>query len=306
MNRIIANKNRRIRYDTGTQWFFVFGYCLIGLVTLLCLLPFWLMISGSFTDEQAISKYGFNIIPPEFSLSAYEYIFKESWRPFLQAYIVTIGTTVIGTFVAVLFTSMAAYVLYRTDFRYRNAFAFYFYFTTLFSGGLIPWYILIVNFLGLKDQYAVLVVPMLLSSWEILLMRNFMKSIPDAVVESAKIDGANEFTIFARLVMPLSIAAIATIMLTKGLAYWNSWFLANLFVTSQKMYPLQFFLYRLLANTQFLHSSAGASVVAYMGPPPSESLKMATAVVVTGPIILLYPLLQRYFIKGIIIGAVKG
>lgn len=302
----IGKRSTRIRHDASTRCFFVFGYFFIGCLALLCLLPFWLMISGSFTAEEAISKFGFNIIPKEFSLAAYQYIFRDSWQPFLQAYIVTILTTLIGTLLAVWITSMAAYVLYRSDFKYRNGFAFYFYFTTLFSGGLIPWYILIVKFLGLKDNYIALVLPMLLSPWEILLMRNFMKSIPEAIVESAKIDGANELVIYARLVLPLSSAAVATIVLTKGLSYWNSWFLANLFVTNAKMYPLQFFLYRLLANTQFLRSGAGASVSQYMGPPPSESLKMATAVVVTGPIILLYPVLQRYFIKGIVIGAVKG
>ncbi|NLG81841.1 MAG: carbohydrate ABC transporter permease [Bacilli bacterium] len=297
--------HNKIKAPRANLAFYVCGFIIITIFALVCLVPFLYIISGSLTEEDAIVNDGFHLVPTKFSLNAYKYI-SASKEQVLHAYVVTIGVTVVGTISALIVMSMGAYVLYRKDFRYRNTFAFMFYFTTLFSGGLIPWYIMIVGVLGWKDSYLALIVPSLCSSWNLLLLRNFMRSIPDSIVESALIDGANDFRIYRQLILPLATPGLATIGLFVALGYWNDWFNANLFLTKQKMFPLQYFLYKLLANAQFLNSPTGSYVAAYVESPPDHSLKMAMACVATGPIILLYPFLQKYFVKGLVLGAVKG
>lgn len=283
----------------------VIAYGTVSLLTLICLLPFWLIISGSFTTENEIIGEGFKICPKELSIDAYKAVFSNPEQIF-RAYWVTICITVAGTFLGLLLTSMAGYVLARKDFKYRNAIAFFMYFTTLFSGGLIPWYILIVKYLAWKDSYLAMIVPALISAWNIILMKNFMKSIPDSIIESARIDGANDFTIYSRLVLPLSTPGLATIGLFLALHYWNDWFSANIFITTDTKFQLQFFLYKILANAAVLRTDIAANLAAVNFKAPAETLKMAVAVVVTGPIVLLYPFVQKYFVKGLTIGAVKG
>jgi len=294
----------KIRTERSTLLFNIVGYIVISILSLLCLLPFWLIVSGSFSSEAEIVRDGFKIFPSEFTISAYQSVFSNPQQIF-KAYAVSISLTAVGTFVGLFLISMAGYVLSRKDFKYRNSLSFFIYFTTLFSGGLIPWYILIVKYLDWKDSYLALLIPMMVSAWNIILMKNFMKSIPESIVESAKIDGAGEFTIYSRLVLPLSTPGLATIGLFLGLAYWNDWFSANIFITTEAKYPLQFLLYKILASAAVLKTSVAANLSADF-KPPTESLKMAVAIVVTGPIIFLYPFLQRYFVKGLTIGAVKG
>ncbi|MFD2614386.1 carbohydrate ABC transporter permease [Paenibacillus gansuensis] len=294
----------RIKTEPSTIVFNLVGYVLLALLALFCLTPFWLMVSGSFSDEMDIVSKGFQIIPDNFSWEAYKSVF-QSPEQIYRAYGVTIGLTVVGSVLGLLLTSMAGFVLSRQEFKYRNSFSFFIYFTTLFSGGLIPWYILMVNQLHLKDSYLALLLPPLLSAWNIILMKNFMKSIPDSIVESAKIDGAGEFYIYWKLILPLSTPGLATIGLFLALSYWNDWFLANIFITSTEKYPLQFLLYKILASAAVLQTNA-ANYVSANVTPPTETLKMAVAVVATGPIVLLYPFVQRFFVKGLTIGAVKG
>ncbi|WP_018754487.1 carbohydrate ABC transporter permease [Paenibacillus terrigena] len=294
----------KIRTERSTLLFNIVGYVVISILSLLCLLPFWLIISGSFSSEAEIVRDGFKIFPSEFTFSAYQSVFSNPQQIF-KAYLVSISLTAVGTLLGLFFISMAGYVLSRKDFKYRNSLAFFIYFTTLFSGGMIPWYILIVKYLDWKDSYLALLVPMMIGAWNIILMKNFMKSIPESIVESAKIDGAGEFTIYSKLVLPLSTPGLATIGLFLGLAYWNDWFSANIFITTEAKYPLQFLLYKILASAAVLKTSVAANLSADF-KPPTESLKMAVAIVVTGPIIFLYPFLQRYFVKGLTIGAVKG
>ncbi|WP_152393297.1 carbohydrate ABC transporter permease [Paenibacillus guangzhouensis] len=294
----------KIRTDRSTLLFNIVGYVVISILSLVCLLPFWLIISGSFSSEAEIVRDGFKIFPSEFTFSAYQSVFSNPQQIF-KAYLVSISLTAMGTLLGLFFISMAGYVLSRKDFKYRNSLSFFIYFTTLFSGGLIPWYILVVKYLDWKDSYLALLVPMMISAWNIILMKNFMKSIPESIVESAKIDGAGEFTIYSRLILPLSTPGLATIGLFLGLAYWNDWFSANIFITTEAKYPLQFLLYKILASAAVLKTSVAANLSADF-KPPTESLKMAVAIVVTGPIIFLYPFMQRYFVKGLTIGAVKG
>ncbi|BBH24449.1 ABC transporter permease [Paenibacillus baekrokdamisoli] len=293
-----------MKTERSTIVFNVAGYIMLTLTSLLCLLPFLFILTGSFTSELEILSDGFKLIPDNFSLMAYKAVFSEPGQ-ILKAYQVTILITVCGTLAGLFLTSMAGYVLARPDFLYRNKLAFFIYFTTLFSGGLIPWYILIVSYLELKDSYLALVLPGLVGAWNIILMKNFMKSIPDSIVESAKIDGAGDFLIYRKLVLPLSTPGLATIGLFMALAYWNDWFSANLFITSGDKYPLQFLLYKILSSAAVLKTNIAGNLSADM-KPPAETLKMAAAVVVTGPIIFLYPFVQRFFVKGLTIGAVKG
>ena len=301
---MVKQRVNRIHPDSGTLPFHILGYIVITLVSTVALIPFWLMVAGSFSDEADILVNGFTIIPRLFSTYAYKCIFVNGGK-IIRSYMITIFITVCGGSASVFLTSMTGYVLQRQDFRYRNGMSFFIYFTTLFSGGLVPWYVLIIN-LGFKNTLWALIVPALLSPWPIMLMRNFIRSIPFSVVEAAKIDGANDWGIYVKVVLPLSVSGIAAVGLFIALRYWNDWYHANLFMNDEKNYPLQFLLYQLLSSAEFLKSAAAANFDVSNVQAPAETLKLATAVVVTGPILLLYPFVQRYFVKGITIGAVKG
>ena len=279
-------------------------YIVISLFTLGCLFPFALMVISSFMNEKEILSEGYKLFPKELTASAYVFLFKNP-KKLIDAYSVTIFITVVGTLFGLLIMSMAGYVLSRKDFKYRNVISFFIYFTTLFSGGLVPTYILMVNYLGLKDNVLAMILPGMVSAWSIFLMRNFMKSIPDSLYESAAIDGAGDFRIYWKIFMPLATPSIATIGLFLSLGFWNEWYNAMLYIQSQVKFPLQFFLQKIVtqANVQLLIQQGAVVNTADI---PSESIKMATAVMAIGPIILVYPFVQKYFISGITIGAVKG
>jgi putative aldouronate transport system permease protein len=279
-------------------------YIVIALFALLCLFPFVLMITSSFMNEKEIIAEGFKLFPKELTPSAYEFLFRNP-KKLMSAYSVTIFITIVGTFCGLLIMSMAGYVLSRSDFKYRNAISFFIYFTTLFSGGLVPSYILMVNYLGLKDNVLAMILPSMVSAWSIFLMKNFMKAIPDSLYESAVIDGAGDFRIYRQIFMPLATPSLATIGLFLALAYWNEWYNAMLYIQSQVKFPLQLFLQKIVtqANIQLLIQQG---VVINTSDLPSESIKMATAVMAIGPIILLYPFVQKYFVSGLTVGAVKG
>ena len=280
------------------------GGLIVGIVSLLCLLPFVLVISGSFSSQSSIVKYGFSLFPREFSLDAYKLVFTVPER-ILLAYRNTILYTVIGTTVGLLLTAMTGYVLNRKDFAWRNIFAFFFYFTTLFSGGLVPSYLLMTA-LHMKNNPLAVILPGLFSVFNILIMRNFMNSIPDAISESAKVDGANDFVIFAKLILPLLKPALATVGLFLALSYWNSWYGCMLYINDYRLYTLQYYLYNTLNKADKIRRLIALGVDTGTESPPSETMKFALTCVATGPIVLLYPFVQKYFVKGITIGAVKG
>lgn len=293
-----------MRTEKETLIFRTIGYAFITLLSVLGLLPFLLVLSGSITSENSIYVDGYTLIPKSISFEAYKVLFKAPEQIF-SSYFITIMLTVIGTTFGLFITSMTAYVLYRKDFKYRNKFAFYFYFTTLFSGGLTPFYIMIVKTLHMKDSFLAMLLPPLLSVWYILIMRNFMKSIPDSILESAKIDGVGDFMLFIRIVIPLAKPGLATIGLFIALNYWNDWYQAMLFIENSKLYPLQYFLYRMINSGDFADNVVAAAKVSSVSMP-RESMKLAMTVVATGPIIFAYPFVQKYFVKGLTIGAVKG
>ncbi|HBM79538.1 MAG TPA: sugar ABC transporter permease [Clostridiaceae bacterium] len=299
------NIKRKIKTEPSRVVFNIVAYSLITIISITCIIPFYLIIVGSFTSEVTILKYGFRFIPVQWSTDAYRVLFK-SWDQIISAYRITIFLSVVGPIIGLFLQSMAGYVLQRKDFKYRNGLSFFIYFTTLFSGGLIPWYILIVQYLRWKDNILAMLVPSLISSWNIIMLKNFMKSIPDEITESAKIDGAGDFIIYLKLILPLSIPALATIGLFMALGYWNDWFLCNLFITSESKFNLQYLLYQILGKAEFLKSAAYTMISAPNYQPPTESLKLATAVVVVGPIIFLYPFIQKFFVKGLTVGAIKG
>jgi putative aldouronate transport system permease protein len=280
------------------------AYVFITLLALLCLLPFILVISGSLSSQESILNSGYQLFPVEFSFAAYELIFSRPGEV-LQAYFMTISATVLGTVMALFITAMTAYAIARKDFAWRNKISFFFYFTMLFSGGLLPWYILVTQYLRLSDTFLVLVLPILLNVFNLLVMKSFMSAIPDAITESGKLEGANDFIIFIRLILPLAKPALAAIGLFIALGYWNDWTMSFFFVQDKDLYSLQFYLYKIVAGAQAL-----ARLVSVPGKDlsklPTETLKLAMTVVATGPIVLLYPYAQQYFVSGLTIGSVKG
>lgn len=283
----------------------IISYVVVCLFALVCVIPFFVLISGSLSAEESILKYGYSILPRDFSLRAYKFILEQP-TDILNAYAVTIFITIVGTFISLILTSMAAYALSRKDFAWRNKFAFFIYFTTLFSGGLTPWYILMCN-LGMKNNIFALIIPHLFVVFNILIFRNFVNSIPHEITESGMLDGANDIQIFFRLVLPLTKPAMATIGLFTALTYWNEWYNTMLFITRKELYSLQFYLYDLINNAEALKqlSVTGANIDV-TNSIPSETVKLAMTIVATGPIVLVYPFVQKYFISGLVVGSVKG
>jgi len=282
-----------------------FAYVIITVIAFFALLPFLLLVTGSITGENEIVRRGYTLFPNEISFESYKIIFEHP-QEILQAYLVTITVTLAGTLSALFLTSMTAYVLARRDFKYRNFFALFFFFTSMFYAPLVANYIYTVNVLGLKNNPLVYLISGLLSPWYVLIMRNFIKTLPDELIEAAKIDGANDVFIYARVILPLLTPALATVGLFVALGYWNDWSTTMLYIDVPKYYSLQYYLYRIINSQKAIERmiAMGGSAI----PPalPTQAIKMAMAVVTVGPIIFLYPFLQRYFVQGLTVGAVKG
>lgn len=293
-----------LRESADQRTFNFIGYVLITLLSLFCLLPFILIISGSFTSQASIMTDGYQLIPREFSLEAYEFLF-EAPDDILRAYGVTIFVTVVGTLASLLVTSMAAYALAHKAFRYRNTVSFFFYFTTVFGGGLVPWYIFNIKYLHFKDNLISLILPTLVNVTYLLILKSYMKNVPDAVFESAHLDGAGDWTIYWKIALPLNKAGLATVGLFTALNYWNDWYNAMLYIDNSKLYPLQYYLNDILNKSQGMMAAAAQAGIP-AAQVPTEPVKLAMTVIATGPILLLYPFLQKYFVKGVTIGAVKG
>jgi putative aldouronate transport system permease protein len=279
------------------------AYVVLGCIALITVFPFLVLVVNSFASEHAIINYGYSLVPRELSVSAYELVFLNPQK-ILQAYGVTLFITGFGTAASLFLSSMAAYSLSRKDLRYRNKLAFFIYFTTLFNGGLAPTYIVITTVLHLKNTLAVLILGPMFSVFYILILRNFfMHSIPASLSEAAKIDGAGDFTIFLKVVLPLTAPALASIGLFTALAYWNDWWTAMLYVERQSLMPLQYVLYKILSSVTMAANIVNNVATLNL---PKESLKLAMTVISIGPIVLAYPFVQRFFIKGITLGSVKG
>jgi len=298
-------KPKKIKLDMSDRVIRGVTYVVITIFAICCIIPFWMIIASSFSTEEAIRRSGFTLWPSEFSLYSYELLFR-SPDQMLGAYAVTVSLAVVGTAIGLFIISMTGYALQRKDFPYRNGIMFYIYFTSLFSAGLVPFYLLIKQTLNLGDTYWAILLPLLMNPWLITLMKNFVKAIPHEITESGKIDGAGDFRIFYSLILPSMTPAVATIGLFLALGYWNEWYYSSLFLTSKVEYrPLQYHLYNVINKVASLKNSvAGSNVV--LTDLPGETLKMATATIATGPIILLYPFVQKYFVAGLTVGSVKG
>jgi len=283
--------------------FQAFSYTVVALVAIICLLPFIVLISGSISDEGQVLAKGYSFLPRGFSLDAYAFIFRNP-GDILSAYRVSIFVAVVGTVLSLLISTMAAYVMYRKEVRYRNQLAFFLFFTTLFNGGLAPFFIWVTSYLHLKNTLAVLILLPMFNVMYILILRSFIQgSVPEPLVESAKIDGAGDFRIFWQMVLPLCKPALASIGLFTILAYWNDWWTPMMFTDKEQYVPLQYMLYKMLSSMNM--SAAMAQHMSDLDTP-KETFKLAMTVVATGPIVILFPFLQQYFVKGITIGAVKG
>lgn len=278
------------------------------LLCVFCLFPFLLLVVSSFADEQQLIRDGYTIIPKSFSTAAYDYIFRNAATIF-RAYGTTIMVTVIGTVMNIVLTTLLAYPLSRKDLPHRNVWSFLVFFTMLFNGGLVPSYIMWTQYFHIKNTYAALIVPgLMMGAFYVIMMRtNLSQNIPEEVLEAARIDGAGEWRILGRIVVPMSLPIIATLLLLVGLAYWNDWTNGLYYLTNKKFYTIQVLLNAMLQDLQVLLSSSfsGASNVD-VSSMPSTSIKMAIAVVGAIPVLCMYPFFQKYFVKGITVGAVKG
>lgn len=287
------------------NWADYLMYIATGLFGIFCFIPMVLAICVSFSTEESISRYGYRFIPSEWSANAYQMIFNSN-SSVMSGFVMSMLVTVIGTACAVAITAMAAYALANKNVKFRNQMSFYFFVTMTFNAGIVPWYLVCLN-LGLRNNFLALIIPNLLfSPFNMFLVRNFMDGLPDSLRESATLDGANDVVICFRIYLPLAVPALATVTLFYGLAYWNDWFNAIMLVDDAKLYPLQYLLLQLRSQIQMIRDmQAMMGGMASSTKAPSESLKMATSIITIGPIVLLYPLLQRYFVKGLVVGAVK-
>jgi multiple sugar transport system permease protein/putative aldouronate transport system permease protein len=298
-------KIKGVKMTASTAVVRMISYLCVSVFSLLCLLPFLLMVSASFSNEGVINQEGFGLLPKGFTITAYSWVFRYP-KMILGSYGVTILMTVCGTLMGLFIIAMTGYALQRQDFPLRNVLSFFIYFTTLFTAGMAPTYIWVSRYLNLKGSYMAVFLQLLMTPWLIILMKNFARSVPYEITESGKMDGADDFKIFTALILPMLKPALATVGLFLALGYWNEWYNSMLYLGSAVTYkPLQYYLYNIVNTAaQLKNSMAGAAIT--ITDLPTNTLKMATAVVATGPIIFLYPFVQRYFITGIAIGAVKG
>nr|WP_278335883.1 carbohydrate ABC transporter permease [Desnuesiella massiliensis] len=281
---------------------------ILSLFALLSLIPFAFVVIISFTSESALKANGYSFFPKEFSIAAYKYVLNSS-NQMLKSYGVTILITVIGTLLGLLLISTYAFAISRKSFAYRRFFTLMAFIPMLFSGGLVPFYLIMTRLLNLKNSIWALILPVCMNSFYIMVLRTFFKtSVPDAVIESAKIDGASELRLFFQIVLPISLPGMATIGLFLTLGYWNDWFNAMLFIDTNALTPLQYLLIRIENSMEFLSQNAaklGLTQVEVAAGLPKETAKMAMVVLATAPIIFAYPFFQKYFVNGLTIGAVK-
>ena len=306
MGDIPAEKNNRVnQISPGSNGVL---HALFLLYMTVCVAPLLLVVAISFTDEKEILFNGYSFLPRIFTAKAYDYVLTAGdsiWR----AYGVSILVTLLGTLLSLFVICMYAYPLSRSNFKYKSLFAFFAYFTMIFGGGLVPWVMVYTQLFRINDSLWILIFPYLMNAWFVMIMRTFFKTtLHESILESAKIDGAGEFQTFFIIVLPLCRAGLATIGLFCTLNYWNDWYLPLIFVTDRKYFNIQYLMYQTLSSIQFLTSTSASfsESTKVLADLPSESARMAIAVISIGPIIFAYPFFQKYFVKGLTVGAVKG
>lgn len=293
---------------TESKTFNFVATLLLTLLVVIAALPIVLIVIASFTAETALVKDGYSFFPKAWSLDAYYYMIRQG-KMIVRAYGVSFFVTIIGTAVSVLLTAMLAYPMSRKSFKYRNLLAFFVFFTMLFNGGIVPSYIMWTKIFHIKDTIWALILPnYLVTAFHVILVKNYYQnSIPDSLVEAAQIDGAGELKIFFRVMLPLAIPAVATISLFTGIIYWNDWTNGLYYINNEKLYSIQQLLMKIMDNIQALRSNSNAAL---LGPGavelPGTSVRMAMAVIGILPVAVVYPFIQKYLVKGLVVGAVKG
>lgn len=295
----------------GEKIFQVIIHIFLILLALCAVLPIWILVAGSITGEQELILSGYSFIPKTLSLDAYKYLFYKG-ADILRAYGITIFITIFGTAVSLLMTPLLAYPLSRKDFKARNIFAFLVFFTMLFNGGIVPSYIMWTQIFHMKNTIWALIVPgLLMNGFNVILMKNyFAQNIPPELIEAMKVDGAGEFCIFFKMVLPLSLPIMATVGLFVGIGYWNDWTNGLYYLSGnegQKLYSIQNLLNQMITDIQYLASGkVTGNIGAEVAKLPTTSIRMAIAFIAMLPLFIIYPFLQKYFAEGITLGAVKG
>ena len=297
----------RPKYQSSLKGNKIMIHIILGLLALFCLLPLVFVISISFSNEKDLIRNGYAMFPRVFSLEAYKMILKEPAQ-LLRSYSVSIFISTVGSVLALTISSMIGYVLTRKDFKASRIITFMIFFPLLFQSGLVPFYIYVVKLLRLKNTLTILIIPYLVIPWLVLLLKGFMAQIPRSVIESGWLDGASEVTVFFRIIAPMSKAALATVGLFYLLTFWNDWWLSLLFITDKAKMPLQLLLQRLLSNAEFMRSAMfqSSGVGVDLTDLPTDTARMATALLVAGPILVVFPFFQRFLVRGITVGSIKG
>lgn len=280
------------------------------ILILLCaciILPFLLLVSTSISNEQDIGFYGYQLIPRNIDFSAYKYVFRNP-AAIIDAYKLTAFVSAVHTLLSLILIALIAYPLSRPKFKYRVQLSFFLYFTCLFSGGLVPSYILMTQYLHLDDTIWIYIIPGLVKPWFVFMMRTFFQGIPNEISESAYLDGASELTILIKMIIPLSKPVIATLALKTFLGMWNNWQVSMLYINNEKLISLQYLLQKILLNIKLLQENNNIYIsdMISMESIPTETVRMAMAIVVAGPALIIFPFFQKYFVKGLTVGSVKG
>ena len=301
--------SKRLRENRVSLQAEIIIHIVMILFCLICIIPFIFVVIISFSSQDSIRQIGFSFTPKSLSLEAYKYVFdvgEQLWASYFNSFF----TTILGTVFSVIICIMYSYALFRKDFKYRTFFTFFSFFTTMFGGGLTPTYMVCKSLLGLNNNYAALIIPLLVNPFNIIVMRTFFQnSVPESLIEAAAIDGSGEFRTLLQIIIPISKPGIATIALLNAIAYWNEWFTALLYVSDPKKIPLQYFLMEMQKTTDFLvknSSMIGVEAANIAKNIPSDSLKMALVVFIVVPIAFAYPFFQQYIVDGLTIGSVKG
>lgn len=279
----------------------IIAHTVIILFSICCIVPFLIVVAISLSDQTSIQQYGYRIIPKAWSLAAYRGLLREP-DTIIRAYGVNIYVTVIGTILSLLISILTAYVLSRKSFIGRRSLNFYMFFTMLFSGGMVPLYILMTQYLNLKNSLWSIILLGLVVPYQIFMLRTFFQQMPDALIEAAKMDGASEFLVLFKIVVPMNTGAIATIAIMLILNFWNDWYRCMLYITKPKLYNLQYMLQAMMGKLTFGKDS-GMTMTETI---PEDSLRMALCVFAVGPTVLVFPFFQKYFVSGLSTGAVKG
>ncbi|MEK8128027.1 carbohydrate ABC transporter permease [Paenibacillus filicis] len=297
-----------MKASLGERWFMGCTHVFMVLLSIAFLIPIVAIVSISLSNDGDIAQYGYRLLPARLDLEAYSFIFSTPLT-LLHSYKATLIMSAAGTFLSLVMISTCAYALSRRDFAYRRIITFYLFFTMLFSGGLVPFYILMTHYFHLQNTYAALIIPVLGNVWYVFLMRTFFQQLPDALAESATIDGAGELRIYVSIILPLSKPVLATIGLMQLLTYWNSWYPALLFISQKDMYPLQYLLQVMLQNINEITRNMQDNVMVDLTAAanlPTENMRMAMCILAIGPMLFVFPFFQKYFAKGLTVGSVKG